>query len=334
MARARNRFGRWSSWSQPVVFASSAQPFEGDRDTAFSIRIGKIPAKGYPYFGTGDTAWIMLDMPESVAVSGYVEINVSSEKVSGSLADRWNFDTLPINWVINISLPESTSSFIRMHGVNVLADSALEGPAASMIASVYPWKLVNKDHGTVTAPFIMDKRLPPGIWYVNAQLTAKGGRTWYAAPRFFRHVPPAPGHIPRAAACVAAILAIIIIIVAVKLATRAPKETPSAMRETYEKIRAYIAENHAEKLTNEQIAAHAGLGVHRAAQICRAIANTTPMQMLILFRVNRSKELLRASAKSVNEIAYEVGFSDPNILHRNFKKIVGQTPSEYRVKYS
>lgn len=43
-----------------------------------------------------------------------------------------------------------------------------------------------------------------------------------------------------------------------------------------------------------------------------------------------AKELLK-SGKTVNTIAYEVGFEDPNYFSRMFKKTFGMTPNQYRI---
>ena len=46
--------------------------------------------------------------------------------------------------------------------------------------------------------------------------------------------------------------------------------------------------------------------------------------------INRVKELLASTSKTVSEIAYEVGFQYPHHLSRVFKKVVGCTPNEFR----
>ena len=48
--------------------------------------------------------------------------------------------------------------------------------------------------------------------------------------------------------------------------------------------------------------------------------------------INRVKDLLIGTNKTVSEIAYEVGFQYPHHLSRMFKKVVGCTPNEYRVQ--
>ena len=46
--------------------------------------------------------------------------------------------------------------------------------------------------------------------------------------------------------------------------------------------------------------------------------------------INRVKDLLASTNKTVSEIAYEVGFQYPHHLSRMFKKVAGCTPNEYR----
>ena len=46
--------------------------------------------------------------------------------------------------------------------------------------------------------------------------------------------------------------------------------------------------------------------------------------------INRVKDLLASTNKTVSEIAYQVGFQYPHHLSRLFKKMVGCTPNEYR----
>ena len=47
-------------------------------------------------------------------------------------------------------------------------------------------------------------------------------------------------------------------------------------------------------------------------------------------RVNKARELLEGTNKSMKEICSEVGYSDPNYFSRIFKKNTGVTPTEYK----
>lgn len=53
-------------------------------------------------------------------------------------------------------------------------------------------------------------------------------------------------------------------------------------------------------------------------------------QYISLLRVNKAKELLLTSDKSINEICTECGFASQQTFYRTFKKITGVTTSEFR----
>ncbi len=56
----------------------------------------------------------------------------------------------------------------------------------------------------------------------------------------------------------------------------------------------------------------------------------TPQDLLREARIKRACQLLRTSNKSVAEVAYACGFSDPKYFSRCFKQSVGQSPTEYK----
>ena len=61
--------------------------------------------------------------------------------------------------------------------------------------------------------------------------------------------------------------------------------------------------------------------------------NTTYSEILRDVRENLSKQYLRQSPYSVSEIAYMIGFSEPGVFIRSFKKWTGVTPGLYRKEY-
>jgi len=56
----------------------------------------------------------------------------------------------------------------------------------------------------------------------------------------------------------------------------------------------------------------------------------SPLEYLTLLRVERSKEMLRASELSIKDIAAEVGYYDASSFIRRFKQMTGVTPLQYR----
>jgi AraC family L-rhamnose operon transcriptional activator RhaR/AraC family L-rhamnose operon regulatory protein RhaS len=57
---------------------------------------------------------------------------------------------------------------------------------------------------------------------------------------------------------------------------------------------------------------------------------TSPIANLVQLRVNRAAALLRQTNQSVTEIAFQVGFHDSNYFTRQFHKLLGVTPRQYR----
>ena len=56
----------------------------------------------------------------------------------------------------------------------------------------------------------------------------------------------------------------------------------------------------------------------------------TPQDLLREARIKHACLLLRSTDKTVAEVAYACGFTDPKYFSRSFKQSVGQTPSEYK----
>ena len=61
-----------------------------------------------------------------------------------------------------------------------------------------------------------------------------------------------------------------------------------------------------------------------------AATNQSPIEYWQQLRVEGAKELLASSNLSIQEVALEVGYNDQGHLTRIFRKILNQTPSEYR----
>ena len=56
----------------------------------------------------------------------------------------------------------------------------------------------------------------------------------------------------------------------------------------------------------------------------------TPQDLLREARIKHACQLLRSSSKTVAEVAYACGFSDPKYFSRCFKQSTGQSPTEYK----
>jgi AraC-like DNA-binding protein len=98
------------------------------------------------------------------------------------------------------------------------------------------------------------------------------------------------------------------------------------------KAKQYIEEHHAEELSLGQVAA----AVHTSAfYFCKLFKRATGFnytEFVSRIRAEKAKNLLLNPNLRVSEIAYEVGFQSLTHFNRIFKKIVGQSPTEYRTQ--
>src|SRR2546430_14232144 len=58
----------------------------------------------------------------------------------------------------------------------------------------------------------------------------------------------------------------------------------------------------------------------------------TAIDLIHLFLISEAKNLLAGGDQSVSEIAYALGFENPPYFSRLFKKEVGVSPNEFRIK--
>ncbi|WP_412561781.1 ATP-binding protein [Winogradskyella sp. MIT101101] len=62
----------------------------------------------------------------------------------------------------------------------------------------------------------------------------------------------------------------------------------------------------------------------------KAISNTSTAIFIRKVRLEKGKKLLKTSHLSISEIAYNVGFNDPNYFSKTFREEFGQSPSDFR----
>ena len=59
----------------------------------------------------------------------------------------------------------------------------------------------------------------------------------------------------------------------------------------------------------------------------------SPMEYLMTIRIKESKILLRTTNYSISQVADIVGFTTPTYFSKQFRKITGISPTDYREKY-
>jgi signal transduction histidine kinase/CheY-like chemotaxis protein/streptogramin lyase len=72
------------------------------------------------------------------------------------------------------------------------------------------------------------------------------------------------------------------------------------------------------------------LGQMQVYRKLKALTGQTPSQFIRSVRLHKSLELLKSGDLTISEIAYEVGFADPNYYSRLFHETYGRPPSDFR----
>jgi len=65
-----------------------------------------------------------------------------------------------------------------------------------------------------------------------------------------------------------------------------------------------------------------------------ALTDKTPSEFIRFIRLKRAADLLEKSQLFVNEVAFQVGFNDPKYFRKYFKDEFGQSPNEYKKKFT
>jgi AraC-like DNA-binding protein len=85
-----------------------------------------------------------------------------------------------------------------------------------------------------------------------------------------------------------------------------------------------------EKLRAEHIAAHFNISLNYISEYFKKHTGENLLQYITAYKLRLAETRLRYSSLRINEIAYELGFTDESHLNRAFKKYRGQSPSEFR----
>ncbi|MBP9103003.1 MAG: helix-turn-helix domain-containing protein [Chitinophagaceae bacterium] len=100
------------------------------------------------------------------------------------------------------------------------------------------------------------------------------------------------------------------------------------------KVQEYIEKNIAEKMTVDELAAIAATGRRSFERRFRLATNNSVLEYIQRVKIEAAKRQFESSRKNINEVMYNVGYTDTKAFRDLFKKITGLTPIEYRNKYN
>jgi len=92
----------------------------------------------------------------------------------------------------------------------------------------------------------------------------------------------------------------------------------------------FIDEHLAEDVSLSSLAELVHLSPYHFSRVFKQSFNMPPHRYLTNRRIERAKSLLVERKLSVTEIGHEVGFSETSSFTSAFRKITGETPTDYR----
>jgi len=100
------------------------------------------------------------------------------------------------------------------------------------------------------------------------------------------------------------------------------------------KAQEYIEQNFAEKISIQKLSERFTVGRRSFDRRFIKATGNTPIEYLQRVKIESAKKELEISGKTVNEVMYEVGYSDSKAFREIFRKVTGLSPLAYRNKYN
>jgi len=100
------------------------------------------------------------------------------------------------------------------------------------------------------------------------------------------------------------------------------------------KAKEYILNHHGDDISLGQVATASHTSIFYFCKLFKKATGINFTEYLSRVRIEKAKNLLLNPNLRISEIAYEVGFQSLTHFNRVFKKLLGQAPTEYRLKLS
>ena len=104
--------------------------------------------------------------------------------------------------------------------------------------------------------------------------------------------------------------------------------------EPIRKAQEYIENNIMERITIDELAGKFAIGRRHFERRFKKATNNTVIEYIQRVKIESAKKALETTRKTVNEVMYEVGYSDVKAFREVFKRFTGMSPLEYRNRYN
>ena len=98
------------------------------------------------------------------------------------------------------------------------------------------------------------------------------------------------------------------------------------LRQVLEYIHAHLEQD----IKLADLAGSIGMSQFHFSHLFKQSIGTSPYQYLLQQRIERAKQLLKQTDRSIVDIALECGFNSHSHLSKQFRQLTGMTPKSYR----
>lgn len=92
----------------------------------------------------------------------------------------------------------------------------------------------------------------------------------------------------------------------------------------------YFAEHYAEEIKMADVADECGLSESHFRRIFEETMSMKPLDYLNMVRIDKACEIIQNKDYAMEEVGFRVGYQTPSTFNRNFKKLTGKTPYQWK----
>lgn len=104
--------------------------------------------------------------------------------------------------------------------------------------------------------------------------------------------------------------------------------------EPVKKAQEFIEDNFRHKIMVDELAAMLAIGRRKLERRFKKATSNTLIEYIQRVKIEAAKKSFESDRKNINEVMYDVGYSDTKAFRTVFKKITGMSPIGYRNKYN
>ncbi|MGA1867877.1 MAG: response regulator [bacterium] len=99
-----------------------------------------------------------------------------------------------------------------------------------------------------------------------------------------------------------------------------------------ERVKYFAERNYNKKISLNDAAAIVGLSPKYLSRIFKEVTNKSFSQYRLEAKISMAKELLKDKGYNISQLSYKLGYQNVESFIRQFRKLVGCSPTEYRKK--